>query len=195
MNKTKKLVQNIVRRINMKKGIFIVVILVLLTGCTNISNTPTKQVEGLFNKYQTLDQEVLNDLDKVIDENNYFSEETRQEYREIIKKQYKNLTYKIKEETVDADAAIVTVEINVVDFSRILASSVDYKNNNLEEFLDENGQYQQSLYSKYVIEQMKDAKERIKYTLDIKLSKIDDEWRIDGIDSETEDKILGIYQY
>jgi len=179
----------------MKKGIFIVVILVLLTGCTNISNTPTKQVEGLFNKYQTLDQEVLNDLDKVIDENNYFSEETRQEYREIIKKQYKNLTYKIKEETVDADAAIVTVEINVVDFSRILASSVDYKNNNLEEFLDENGQYQQSLYSKYVIEQMKDAKERIKYTLDIKLSKIDDEWRIDGIDSETEDKILGIYQY
>ena len=179
----------------MKKCIFTVVILMLLTGCTNISNTPTKQVEALFNKYQTLDQEVLDDLDKVIDDNNYFSVETRQEYREIIKNQYKNLTYKIKEETVDADNALVTVEINVIDFSRILASSIDYKNNNLEEFSDANGQYQPSLYSKYVIEQMKDAKDRIKYTLDIKLSKIDNEWRINEIDSETEDKILGIYQY
>lgn len=179
----------------MKKVILTLLIIFLVTGCNDISNTPTKQVEGLFNKYQTLDQEVLHDLDKVISEDDSFSQENREEYREIIKKQYKDLTYKIKEETVDADVATVTVEITVTDFSKVLAEASDYKNNHPEEFADENGNYQETLYSDYVISKMKEAKERVKYTLDIKLSKIDEEWRIDGIDSDTEDKILGIYQY
>lgn len=179
----------------MKKFIFALFIIILLTGCGDISNTPTKQVEGLFNKYQTLDKEVLDDLDRVITEEDSFSEENREQYREIIKKQYKDLTYKIKEEEVDADVAIVTVEISVTDFSKVLAEASDYKNNHPEEFVDANGVYQSNLYSDYVISKMKEAKEKVKYTLDIKLSKIDEEWRIDGIDSDTEDKILGIYQY
>lgn len=179
----------------MKKFIFALFTILLLTGCGDISNTPTKQVEGLFNKYQTLDKEVLDDLDKIISEEDSFSQENREEYREIIKKQYKDLTYKIKEEKVDADIATVTVEISVTDFSKVLAEAADYKNNHPEEFVDANGEYQENLYSDHVISKMKEAKEKVKYTLDIKLSKIDEEWRIDGIDSDTEDKILGIYQY
>ena len=179
----------------MKKIIVILFGLMLLTGCNDISNTPTKQVEGLFNKYQTLDKEVLDDLDQIISEESSFNEQNRQEYRELIKKQYKDLTYKIKEEKIDADKAVVTVEISVTDFSKVLSESVDYKNNHPEEFQDQSGQYQEQLYSEFVISKMKDAKEKVKYTLDITLTKIDEEWRIDGIDSDTEDKILGIYQY
>ena len=149
----------------------------------------------MFNKYQTLDREILEDLDNVINEQDFFSDKSRREYRDIIKKQYKNLTYKIKDETVDGDTAVVTAEIEVIDFSKVLSESADYKNKNPEEFVDTNGEYQKTLYYDYVISKMKDAKEKVKYTLDIKLSKIVDEWHIDGIDSETEDKILGIYQY
>lgn len=179
----------------MKKIIYFVIGLLLITGCGNISNTPTKQVEAFFNKYQTLDQDVLYDLDKVISDDARFLSDSREEYREIIKKQYKNLTYKIKEEKIDADVATVTVEITVIDFSKILSDSNNYKNNHPEEFNDSNGNYQETLYSRYVIDKMKTAKDKVKYTLDIKLSKIDEKWCLDGIDSDTEDKILGIYQY
>lgn len=179
----------------MKKIILILFITMLLSGCSDINNTPTKQVEGFFNKYQTLDKEVLDDLDKVISEENVFTQDNREEYRAIIKKQYKDLIYKIKEETVDGDIATVTVEITVTDFAKVLSESLDYKNNHLEEFLDSNGDYQATIYSDYVISKMKEAKDKVKYTLDIKLSKIDEKWHIDGIDNETEDKILGIYQY
>lgn len=179
----------------MKKIIYLVLGLLLITGCTDISNTPTKQVEAFFNKYQTLDQEVLDDLDNVIASDSRFSQESREEYRDIMKKQYKDLTYKIKNETINGDVATVTVEITVTDFSTILAEAVDYRNSHPEEFTDSNGQYQESLYAKYVIDKMKDQKERVKYTLDMNLSKIDEKWRLDGIDSYTEDKILGIYQY
>lgn len=179
----------------MKKLIFTLFITLLLVGCGDISNTPTKQVEGFFNHYQTLDKNVLDDLDKVISKEDSFSQGNSEEYREIIKKQYKDLIYKIKEEKVNADVATVTVEITVTDFSRILAEASDYKNNHQDEFIGPTGEYQETLYSDYVISKMKDAKERVKYTLDIKLSKIDEKWQIDNIDDDTEDKILGIYQY
>ena len=179
----------------MKKIILALFIVLLSTGCDNISNTPTKQVEGLFNKYQTLDKEVLDDLDRVIAEEETFSDESRGAYREIIKKQYKNLIYKIKEETIDADVATVTVEITVTDFTKILAESSEYRNSHPEEFINANGEYSEKLYSDYVISKMKEANDRVKYTFDIKLSKIDEKWRVDGIDSDTEDKILGIYEY
>lgn len=178
----------------MKKIIYILTILFLLTGCGNISNTPTRQVEGLFSKYQTLDKEVLNDLDEVIKRENRFNEEQSKEYRELIKNQYKNMTYKIKEETIDGDSAIVTTEITVLNLGKIKKESEDYKNNHIEEFTDENGNYLEDKYINYLISNLKETKEKVKYTIDIKLTKIDKKWKIDGIDSDTEDKLLGIYE-
>lgn len=179
----------------MKKIIFILCAFLMVVGCENISNTPTKQVEGLFNQYQTLDITVLNDLNNVILEEGKLSQSNREEYREIIKKQYKDLVYKIKDEKIDGDVATVTAEITVTDFSKILTAAYDHKNNNPNEFVDIDGIYDQTLYYDYIISKMKDAKERIKYTLDIKLNKIDGKWIIDKLDKETEEKILGIYQY
>lgn len=178
----------------MKRLICIVICLFLLAGCSNISNTPTRQVENFFNKYQTLDSEVLDDLDRIINENQNFDDTNKNEYRDVIKKQYKNMTYKIKEETIDGDKAVVTAEITVLDFGKIIRESEDYKNNHIDEFQDQNGNYDESKYINYVIPRLKEAKEKIKYTLDINLTKINKKWKIDGIDSDTEDKILGIYE-
>ena len=178
----------------MKKVLYILISLFLLSGCSNISNTPTKQVESFFNKYQTLDSDVLNDLDKVISKEMKLNENNRKEYREVMKKQYKNMTYKIKDETIDGDNAIVTVEITVLDFGKIIREAEDYKNNHIEEFKNEDGNYDENKYIDYLIPRLKEAKEKVRYTLDINLTKIDKKWKIDGIDSDTEDKILGIYE-
>ena len=61
----------------MKKGLLIgLSILFLVTGCSyeeTMLNTPTKKVEMFFSNYQTLNQDVMDDLDKVVDEEERFN--------------------------------------------------------------------------------------------------------------------------
>ena len=138
----------------MKKFFCLLLSLLLMTGCGDISNTPMKQVEAFFNKYQTLDRDVIEDLDRVIEDESVFNSESKQKYRNIIKKQYQNLSYKIKEEKIDGDNAFVTVEITVLDFAKVLAETREYKNNNLDKFKDEQGRYSENLYTLYVIDKL-----------------------------------------
>lgn len=195
MYKTLKKDNTIFREEYMKKILFTFICLFLLCGCDNINNTPTKQVETFFNKYQTLDEEVLADLDRVISEEIVFDTTAREGYREVIKEQYKNLTYTIKDETIDGDDATVTVEITVTDYAKVLAEASAYKSSHISEFQDEVGDYDSTKYANYVIEKLKNAKDKVTYTVDLGLTKIDTKWKLNNIDENTEDKILGIYEY
>lgn len=179
----------------MKKIIYAFLI-IFITGCSalDISNTPTKKVETYFNNYQILHEDVLKDLDKVIEEKINYDENTKKEYRELIKKQYKNMQYEIKEEKIDGDNAKVTVEIIVKDFTKTIEEAQKFKENNIEEFYEE-GTYNENLYRKYLIEKLKESKEKITYTLELTLHKEDKKWVLDPISEENENKILGIYKY
>jgi len=175
------------------KKILAVLSIIILTGCTlDISNTPTKKVEEYLNKFQILDEEVLNELDDVINEKK-LDNENKEEYREIIKKQYKDMQYTIKEESIDGDEATVTAQIIVKDFTKIINDAEIYKRENMNEFY-ENNTYNDNLYKKYLIDKLKDAKERVTYTLEFTLHKENTKWKLDPITEEIEDKILGIYK-
>ena len=175
------------------KKILAVLSIIILTGCTlDISNTPTKKVEEYLNKFQILDEEVLNELDDVINEKK-LDNENKEDYREIIKKQYKDMQYTIKEESIDGDEATVTAQIIVKDFTKIINDAEIYKRENINEFY-ENNTYNDNLYKKYLIDKLKDAKERVTYTLEFTLHKENTKWKLDPITEEIEDKILGIYK-
>ena len=177
------------------KKIITLLSIILLTGCTtlDISNTPTKKVEEFLNKYQILDEEILNELDNVIEEKTKLNSENKEEYRNLIKKQYKDMQYTIKEETIDGDEAKVTAQIIVKDFTKIINDAENYKRENMKEFY-ENNTYNDNLYKKYLLDKLKDAKDRVTYTLDFTLKKENTKWRLDPITEEIEDKILGIYK-
>lgn len=177
------------------KKIITLLSIIILTGCTtlDISNTPTKKVEEFLNKYQILDEEILNELDNVIEEKTKLNSENKEEYRELIKKQYKDMQYTIKEETIDGDEAKVTAQIIVKDFTKIINDAENYKRENMKEFY-ENNTYNDNLYKKYLLDKLKDAKDRVTYTLDFTLKKENTKWRLDPITEEIEDKILGIYK-
>lgn len=180
----------------MKKIICLLMALLIFTGCTtNIDNTPTKKVEEFLSKYQSLDQEVIKDLDKVIEEEEKFNTINREEYKELIEKQYKDLTYIIKNETLNGDEAIVEAEITVKDYKKVMDEAEVYKNTYISEFYNDSGIYDETKYINYVIEQLKNTKDSVKYTIYINTKKIDDKWQVQQIDSVTEDKILGIYSY
>lgn len=157
--------------------LMIVLILVIITGCglTKLSNTPIKQVELFLNKYQTLDEDVLNDLNAVVMTEDKFNGTQKEKYKKIMKNHYQNLIYKIKEEEINGDTAIVTVEIDVTDYSRITN----------EDKLD---------MDKY-LNMLENSKDKVKYTLELGLTKIDDKWQINQISKSDEEKIHGAYIY
>ena len=87
----------------MKKVLGILGLALVMTGCSlgNMDNTPTKKVETYLNNYQTLDSNVLTEIDALVDQEELFDEDQKVTYRDIMKKHYQDLTYTIKEETIN----------------------------------------------------------------------------------------------
>lgn len=177
-----------------KKVLLIASVLFLVVGCGNMMNTPTKKVEEFLSKYQTQDKDVLSQLDDVIKEAGTMVDDQKEEYRDLMKKQYQNLSYKIKDETQDGDTAIVEVEVEVYDYGKAISEAETYLTTNREEFLDEKTEEIDSKkFLDYKIKQMKETKDKVKYTINFTLSKVDDEWKIDDISDIDRQKIHGLY--
>ena len=178
------------------KKLILLLIAVIITGCNekNLMNTPTKKVEMFFENYQTLSDNVIDDLNKVTAEEELFNTENREKYIELMKKHYQDLTYEIKDEKIDGDTALVTVEIEVTDYSKALEEANTYLEENRSEF-EENGEYNEFLFMDYKIKKLSEVKDTVKYTLDLTLSKINDVWTLDNISDIDEQKINGVYDY
>lgn len=178
------------------KRLFVILTVLFFAGCSmlDISNTPTKKVEEYLNKYQILDKEVLDQLDSVIDRKTKLNDENKKEYRELIKKQYKDLQYSIKEERIDGDEAVVSAEVIVTDFTKVINEAEVYKRGHIEEFYNEEI-YNDNLYKEYLLDKLKEAKDKVTYTIDFTVHKSDGKWKLDSINDTIEDKILGIYNY
>ena len=173
----------------MKKLILVIFSFLLFTGCESMMNTPTKRVEEFLNKYQRQDGEVLLQLDTVLEQNeNGFNDNQKEKYKKIILKQYKDLTYTIKEEAIDGNNATVTVEIEVYDYNKALKNAEEY-------YIDNSNDFENSpeKYMDYKLNVMEDMSERIKYTLVISLSKNDKKWEMNDITDSDRLKIHGLY--
>lgn len=154
----------------MKKIIILLLSILFLLGCENTLNTPTSKVESFFKKYQTLDKNVLLDLDNYIDKNNKLTKKQKEEYKEVLKKQYQNLSYKIKNEEVEKDVSIVETEIEVLDYSSIKEKNIDKKLN-----------------------KMKNIEEKKKYEITFYLNKEKGVWVIEKLNDDDYLKINGLY--
>ena len=181
----------------MKKLILLVSMFIMLCGCNmlDMNNTPKKQVEKFFNSYQTLDKKVLENLNEKVDKEINLDDKQKDKYRDILKKHYEKLDYEIKDETINGNNATVKVEIEVNDYSQILRQVEEHKVQYPDEFNDSNNNYNDSIFQEYRLNALKDSTDRIKYTLYITLTKIDDKWTVDDITDIDEQKILGIYEY
>lgn len=166
----------------MKKLLFLVSSFLLLTGCgtSKLLNTPTKKVEMFFGKYQSLDQDVIDQLNDVSENEMIFNDDQKEEYINLMKKHYKEIKYDVKDETIDGDTATVTVEIEVRDYSKIMNDADQYLKDILKNFIKKVLRNMMNPYlSDYRLEKLKDATDKVKYTIDLSLTKIEDEWVID----------------
>ena len=181
----------------MKKIVIFLASLVLLTGCGNnkMLNTPTKRVEMFFESYQSLDKNVIDQLNDVANNEISFTDSQRESYVDLMKKHYQALKYEIKDEVINGDTATVTVEITVMDYSNILKEANEYLENNKQEFNDENGKYDETSFNEYRLNKLKEADKTVTYTIDMTLTKIDGEWILDDVSNDVNDKIQGIYEH
>lgn len=166
----------------MKKILSIFIFLLLLVGCS-LSNTPTSKVEDLLSKYQRLDSDIEKGIDTVVGEESLTGGE-RDRYKKIIEKQYKNLTYQIKDETYNGDICTVTTEIEVLDYKKI----INEVNNNYQ-----NKNYTKEEYNNEKLDKLEKAKDKVKYTIDFKVKKENNNWTLETLDDDTIKKIQGTY--
>ena len=171
----------------MKKVFCILLSVFILTGCGKMNNTPTKKVEALLSKYQSNDSEVMNDLDNVLLMDSNFTDDERNDYKEFMKKHYQDMTYKIKNESIDGDSATVEVEVTVRNYSNAVNEANDYRLNNSSEFDETN------TFATYRLGKLKDVTDTETYTIVFTLTKIDDEWQVNPLSTDDESKLNGLY--
>ncbi len=175
----------------MKKICSLLLIVLLLSGCGE--NTARGVVESYLKKYKTLDSEVLVDLEEVVEKEDLDKEE-KDKYRDILKKQYKDLSYEIKEEEYDNDIDYVTVLITVYDLKEAMDDAKIYLENNPSEFNQEDGTFDKHKYNNYKLDKMKDTTKRISYTIVFTVTKEDDKYVVEQPTENDLLKIHGVYQ-
>ena len=171
-----------------------VLLLTNLTGCeTNLMNTPTKRVETMLNNYITLNSEVLKDLDETLLTDTTMTMDQKDEYRDIIKKLYQNMSYEIKDETIDGDLATVEAEIEVYNYKKIIDDVNTYLQNNQSDFLTSENTIDLEKFNDYKLNELKNAKDKVTYTLNLTLKKVEDKWILDDLTDTEISKLHGMY--
>lgn len=147
-----------------------------LVGC-DLANTPTSQVEEYLSSYQRLDKKISLDESILIQEKD-LDEELKKEYQKLLKKQYRNLSYAIKDEEINGEKATVVAEVTVLDYGREMRKLEEEKD------LD---------YTKKLLESLKKVKKKVTYTIKFKVEQDENgKWKVKSLDRESQEKLVGI---
>lgn len=177
----------------MKKILILAISILVLTGCNDMMNTPTRRVEEYLGKYQMLDSTVLTELDSVVDESDY-SKEYKEEYKNLMIKQYQNLSYKIKDEQTNGDTATVVVELEVFDYNNALDEALDYIEEHPDEFKEDDKETKEEKIEHYKIKTISDVTDKASYIINFNLTKDNKKWVLEKTSNSDLEKIHGLYE-
>lgn len=177
------------------KKIYLVILsfmfIFLLVGCG--TNTPKVKTEEFLSRYVSLNDDVVSSMETSISGEG-LTTTNQTKYRDVLKRQYENLKYEVKNEKIDGDKATVTARITVYDLYKSEQSSLDYLNNNRTEFYT-NEVLNQDAYDTYRLDEMLKTIETVEYDIDIYLTKDNGTWVVQNPDNTTLEKIHGLYDY
>ncbi len=177
----------------MKKIILGLICVLFLVGCSCNNDKAADVVEKYLNDYKGLSDEVLKSIDEMV-EREELNDKQKEDYKEVLKRQYRDINYIIENESYNGDTANVTVKITVYDLYKSQKDANSYLNDNPDKFLT-NGAYDKEKYLDYKLEQMKKMNETVSYNVVFKTVKVDSKWQVEQPDEDVLEKIHGIYNY
>ena len=177
----------------MKKVIILFTMVLIVVGC-NISNTPSSKVQKYLDSFINLSEDVEMDIETTVTSEN-LSNENKEIYKSVLKRQYQDLKYEIKDEKIDGDNAQVTVKVTIYDLYHAEKESLNYMNEHTNEFNDENGMFNNELYNTFRINKLLEENNKVDYEIVFNLDKKDTEWILRNPDRDTLEKINGLYKY
>ncbi len=190
------------------------ILLLVIVGCSNNMSTPTNKVEEFLGKYQSMDEDVLKQLDQVIKDDDTMNDDQKDKYKALMEKQYQNLSYKIENEDIQGDSATVDVEIEVLDYATTASKAQEYYNEHKEEIeekyndkkedndnsLEDAGDdvlqtvEESAAYINYKLEELETANDTVTYDMTFYLTKEDGEWILQDISDLDRKKLHGLYE-
>lgn len=176
----------------MKKFFLVCFSIIMLSACS-LSNTPKGKVEAYMNRYTSVTEDVKTDMETQIASEN-LSTSNKEIYKNVLTRQYEDIKYEVKDETIDGDKANVIVKITVYDLYKSESASLKYLNEHNDEFY-ENNTFNEESYTTYKLNEMLKASDTVDYEITFYLNKNDGEWIIQNPDRVTLEKIHGLYNY
>ena len=177
----------------MKKILVMIGTLLMVVGCSCSNDKAADAVESYLNDYKELNDYVLQDIDELV-ENENLTDKGKEIYREVLKRQYRDLMYTIENEDYDGDTAQVTAKITVYDLYKAQKDASKYLSDHPDEFLTD-GEYDNDLYMEYKLEQMRDMNDTVSYNIVFTVTKNDGKWYVEQPDEDVLEKIHGVYNY
>lgn len=186
----------------MKKILIGFLVLSLCACSLGMSNSPKEKVKEFLDKYKNQDNEVISDLEDSI--SSEYTGNYKERYKTIMINQYKNMDYRITDEIVDGDTALVTADITVYDYSNIISNANTYLKEHEDEFTkkssDETSKENSSLdndkFLEYKLGLLENASNRKTYTIEFSLTKDNEtkNWKLDSLSNTDIEKIHGLYE-
>lgn len=188
------------------KKLLLVICVFALSACTlSMKNTPKDVVKEFLDKYKNQDNEVISDLDSTI--SSEYVGDYKDRYKKIMLNQYKNLEYKIVDEVIDGNTAVVVADITVYDYSNAIANSNTYLSEHSDEFStnkeneettsnNTNNTLDNDKFLEYKLGLLENVKDRKTYTIEFSLNKNNEnkKWVLDSLTNQDIEKIHGLYQ-
>ena len=136
-----------------------------------MKKTAKGAVQDYLNQYKNLSSNVINDMDTVINNEN-LTDNQKEKYRDILKKQYQDLKYDVVSEKYDGDNATVEVKIKVYDLYKVQKDANDYLTTSGDEF-KQNGVFSNDLFMNYKLDKMKKTTDTVEYNIIFNVTKDD----------------------
>ena len=158
----------------MKKYILVVTIIFIsfITGCS--MDMKEKAVEMYINEYQKLEKNV----DYIGENSEKITKKQKEEYIELVKKQYQNLSYKITNIEDKDDNAKAYLEVEIYDYESSINNSKKYYKDNPEKFKTEES------FENYKLKELKKVQDRKKVYITLNLYKTNDKWYVEDLNNE-----------
>ena len=183
------------------KKIIVLFLVIFLSACSLTTKTSPKQtVTDFLDRYRNEHTSVMEQLKDTI-ESQFTNDEYKKRYTTLMTNQYKNMEYKVTDEVIEENNAVVDVEVTVLNYGSAIRDSENYLKDHRDEFKKSNdtnssasndtnsddnsilyndrsadettrdNDIDDDKYMEYRLSQMENVTDTVKYTVEFNLTK------------------------